>query len=153
MIEIQVAERADSASIPPEKDLSAWADLVLATCEQQGDVCIRLVDEAESRALNLQYRGKDAATNVLSFPAELVLPEEAGLAILGDIVLCTQVIEQQAAEQNKATAAHWAHMIIHGTLHLCGFDHIEAEDAEVMEAKEINMLSELGFDNPYITNE
>ena len=153
MIEIQIAEHAHNENIPKAKDLLAWAELALVRCEQVGDICIRVVDEEESRTLNLHYRGKDAATNVLSFPAELVLPEEAELAILGDIVLCAQVIAQQAAEQDKMIAAHWAHMVIHGTLHLCGFDHIEADDAEAMEAKEINLLSELGFGNPYIAHE
>lgn len=109
--------------------------------------CFRIVDEDEGRALNRQWRELDYATNVLSFPADL--PEDIGPAFLGDIVLCAPVIEREATEQGKRLADHWAHMIIHGVLHLRGFDHISADQARIMEDREIELLHKLGISDPY----
>jgi probable rRNA maturation factor len=108
---------------------------------------VRITDEAEIRELNATYRGKDYATNVLSFPFEA--PPGVDIPLLGDIVVCAAVVAREAAEQEKPLQAHWAHMVIHGTLHLLGYDHIEEADAEEMEGLEIRLLADLGYANPY----
>ena len=108
---------------------------------------IRITTAKEIQQLNKQYRDKDKATNVLSFPMQS--PEEAGVCLLGDIALCAAVINREAKQQVKADKAHWAHMVVHGMLHLQGFDHIRNEQAEEMEQLEIEILNQLGFDNPY----
>ena len=115
--------------------------------EQEYELTIRVVDEEESQSLNSQYRGKDNPTNVLSFPFEA--PAEIELDLLGDLVICAPVVGKEATEQSKEEIAHWAHMVIHGTLHLQGYDHIEDEEAEAMEALEVKILSALGFPDPY----
>lgn len=120
--------------------------------EQACDIGIRLVDNAESQSLNLHYRHKDKPTNVLSFPSEL--PEEILPMLdevpLGDLVICIPVVLQEAAEQHKTPEAHFAHMVVHGTLHLMGYDHeLGAQEAAEMEALEIQVLQQLGFGNPY----
>lgn len=117
--------------------------------EQAGneDMTIRVVDSNESQQLNHQYRGKDKPTNVLSFPSDL--PEEIGINLLGDLVICAPVVAEEAKQQSKPLLAHWAHMVIHGTLHLQGYDHIEDDQAEAMEALEIKLLQGLNFANPY----
>src|SRR5690606_12322097 len=103
--------------------------------------------DEESQALNLLYRGKDKPTNVLSFPCEL--PAGVDLPVLGDLVICQPVVNLEAAEQNKASEAHWAHMVIHGTLHLLGYDHEDDEEARVMESLETQLLTQLGYPRPY----
>lgn len=133
--------------LPDRGQFEQWASLALAARGGEAELSIRLVDEEESQTLNRDYRGKDKPTNVLSFPADL--PEELGLNLLGDLVICRQVVEREAAEQNKAPADHWAHMVIHGTLHLLGFDHIEDAQAEEMESLETALLGQLNIDNPY----
>ena len=110
---------------------------------------VRIVDEAESHALNLNYRGKDRPTNVLSFPFEC--PDEVELPLLGDLVICRQVVEREAQEQDKPLMAHWAHMVVHGSLHLLGYDHIEDDEAEEMESLETQIMTELGFADPYLS--
>jgi probable rRNA maturation factor len=120
--------------------------------DQPCDISIRLVDNAESQSLNLHYRHKDKPTNVLSFPSEL--PEEIlsmlDQAPLGDLVICVPVVLTEAAEQHKTPEAHFAHMVVHGTLHLMGYDHeLGTEEATEMEALEIQVLQQLGFTNPY----
>ena len=145
-LDLQIA--CDSApGLPSQAQFQCWAAAALTGRRQEAELSIRLVDEAESQSLNRDYRGKDKPTNVLSFPAEL--PAELELPLLGDLVVCRQVVEREAAEQNKAAHDHWAHMIIHGTLHLLGFDHIDDDDAERMETLEIVLLGQLGIDNPY----
>ena len=116
-----------------------------------GDITLRIVDEDEIRTLNRDYRDKDKPTNVLSFPFEMPegLPEDAMEPLLGDIILCAPVVRREAAEQNKTLQAHWAHMVTHGVLHLLGYDHIDDEDAQIMEAMEIRALNEQGFADPY----
>ena len=139
-LDLQIA--CDPApGLPSQAQLQSWAR------RNDAELSIRLVDEAESQTLNRDYRGKDKPTNVLSFPADL--PPELELPLLGDLVVCRQVVEREAEEQHKAPHDHWAHMIIHGTLHLLGFDHIDDGEAEVMEALEIALLGQLGIDNPY----
>jgi probable rRNA maturation factor len=108
---------------------------------------VRIVDEQESAELNEQYRHKKGATNILSFPVEI--PEGIDLNLLGDLVICAPVLEQEAQQQNKVLAHHWAHIIIHGVLHLLGYDHLDDEQAEDMENKEIALLQKLNIPNPY----
>ncbi|TCB35356.1 rRNA maturation RNase YbeY [Acinetobacter sp. ANC 4910] len=117
------------------------------------EIGIACVDNAESHKLNLEYRGKDKPTNVLSFPSDL--PDEMAQVLdsfpLGDLVICIPVVLLEAQEQNKAPLTHFTHMLVHGTLHLMGYDHETSEaDAEEMEALEIEILAKLGFDNPYL---
>lgn len=135
------------------KALTDWAEAALnAVSTKDGEasyeLTIRIVNEAESQALNHEYRGKDKPTNVLSFPFEV--PEHVELSLLGDLIICQQVVEREATEQGKTSQAHWAHMVIHGVLHLLGYDHIEDDEAEEMEAIEIDVLATLGFANPYL---
>lgn len=110
------------------------------------EIALRLVDEAESAALNGDYRDRHYATNVLSFPADLSLP---GLRVLGDLVICLPVVQREAAEQGKTEASHLAHITVHGTLHLLEFDHIGEDEAEIMEAAERRAMYALGYDDPY----
>ena len=140
-------------SLPTSKDFKTWiaTALEVAGFKKQCEIAIRLVDEAESHALNLQYRGKDKATNVLSFESEL--PSEVLDSLkrepLGDMVICVPVVLEEAQTQQKTATAHWAHLTIHGTLHLLGFDHIEDDEANEMEALEVLALQRLGYANPY----
>ncbi|QFU77033.1 rRNA maturation RNase YbeY [Halioglobus maricola] len=144
-IDIQ-RESADPA--PDEDDIRRWITAALAEQRQaDSEISVRLVEEAEMTALNQAWRGKTGSTNVLSFPSDL--PPELELPLLGDIVVCVQVVAREAREQNKPLDAHWAHMFIHGTLHLLGYDHIDDEEAEVMEALETEILSTLNYPCPY----
>ncbi|MGL4753403.1 MAG: rRNA maturation RNase YbeY [Aeromonadaceae bacterium] len=142
---------ADSAGLPAEADFQRWLDAAILPFQQEAEVTVRVVDSAESHELNLTYRGKDKPTNVLSFPFEC--PPGVELPLLGDLVICRQVVEQEAQEQNKPLLAHWAHMVVHGSLHLLGYDHIEDDEAEEMEALEIEFLAALGYANPYQDDE
>ncbi|ORU92370.1 MAG: rRNA maturation RNase YbeY [Cycloclasticus sp. symbiont of Poecilosclerida sp. N] len=148
-VDVQIA--SDCSSLPNSKQLNAWVEL--ATKQRNAvEVVIRLVDEAESAELNVAYRQKQGASNVLSFPYEAPpgLPKEVLTEdTLGDLVICAPVVLRQAMEQNKNLFAHWAHMVIHGCLHLQGYDHINADDAGVMEALEVKLLDSIGIDNPY----
>ncbi len=137
----------EAPGLPAEQDVERWLAAALEGERDEAEVTVRLVDEAESQALNRDYRGKDNPTNVLSFPFEP--PPGVALPLLGDLVICRQVVEREAAEQNKPLQAHWAHMVVHGCLHLLGFDHIKDDEAEAMEAREIAILAGLGMDNPY----
>lgn len=150
LLDLQLA--CDNVSLlPEEKDFISWIEKALPSDDEEYEITLRIVDEAESRALNHQYRNKDKPTNVLSF--EFEAPDNIDLPLLGDLVICRQVVEQEAIEQNKTLFHHWAHMCVHGTLHLRGYDHINAEDAEEMENLEINILSQLSISNPYLINE
>ena len=144
-IDLQVA--SESGSLPTKEQLSSWATAAVRDEREEAEISIRIVDAEEGQELNNQWRQKDYATNVLSFPSDL--PAELGLPLLGDLVICAPVVEREADEQQKTLTSHWAHMIIHGTLHLLGYDHIEDDEAEAMEALETRIMMELGFDNPY----
>ena len=144
-IDIQ-RESADPA--PEEEDIRRWITAALSEQRQaDSEISVRLVDEAEMADLNQAWRDKTGSTNVLSFPSDL--PPELELPLLGDIVVCVQVVAREAAEQNKPLEAHWAHMFVHGTLHLLGYDHIDDEEAEAMEALETKILSTLNYSCPY----
>lgn len=145
-IEVDVQKATDFQPLPGLRDFRLW---VTAALQAPGDaeLTIRLVDEAESRELNSRYRGKDAPTNVLSFPAEL--PPGIDIPLLGDIVICAPLVHQEAVAQGKPVQAHWAHLVIHGVLHLLGHDHQDEQEAGVMEALEADLLISLGYANPY----
>ncbi|PSJ45488.1 rRNA maturation RNase YbeY [Zobellella taiwanensis] len=145
-LDLQIA--CDEApGLPIEQDVEQWLAAALEGERDETEITVRLVDETESQALNRDYRGKDKPTNVLSFPFEA--PPGVELPLIGDLVICRQVVEREAAEQGKAPKAHWAHMVVHGCLHLLGFDHIKDDEAEIMESREIAILARLGIDNPY----
>ncbi|CAK9885738.1 MAG: Endoribonuclease YbeY [Candidatus Erwinia impunctatus] len=135
--------------LPEEREFALWLQAVIPQFQAESEVTIRIVDSAESQHLNHTYRGKVKPTNVLSFPFEA--PPGIELPLLGDLVICRQVVEQEALEQEKKLSAHWAHMVIHGSLHLLGYDHIEDDEAEEMEAIETEIMLALGYDDPYIS--
>ncbi|WPC04527.1 rRNA maturation RNase YbeY [Pseudomonas benzenivorans] len=145
-LDLQVASQAEQ--LPGEAQFRAWCELALRQRTADSELTIRLVDEAEGRELNSTYRHKDYATNVLSFPAE-VPDEMLDIPLLGDLVICAPVVAREAREQDKSLEAHWAHLVIHGCLHLLGYDHIEEAEAEEMEALERTLLAELGHPDPY----
>ncbi len=138
------------ADLPSNSDFNLWVKSALIQSGFNQECCeitIRVVDEAESQALNNEYRGKDKPTNVLSFPFEAPPPIESDL--LGDLVICHAVMAKEAKEQTKAVSDHWAHLVIHGVLHLLGFDHIEEDEAQVMEALEVKILALMNINDPY----
>jgi len=145
VMDIQCA--SDSKTLPSEAQLKSWATAALASLQPEAELSVRIVDLQESQQLNHQYRQKDKPTNVLSFPADL--PEELNLPLLGDLVICAPVVEKEALEQHKTLDAHWAHMTVHGILHLLGYDHIDDSDALTMESLETRILTTLGFPAPY----
>ena len=140
-------QNATTASVPAPALFQAWVDAALAGRRTDWELAIRLVDEPEGRTLNHDYRGRDGATNVLSFPVDL--PEGVDLPLLGDLVICAPVVAREAAEQGKSETAHWAHLTVHGVLHLLGFDHATSVEADVMEGEEQRVMAQLGFSDPY----
>lgn len=144
-IEIQTVLQA--SNLPDEQQIQGWVDAALQNHPSDTEIVVRIVDEQESAELNQQYRHKSGPTNILSFPVDL--PEGIELDLLGDLVICAPVLEKEAIEQQKILADHWAHIIIHGVLHLLGYDHIEDDEAELMESKEISILNTLKIANPY----
>jgi probable rRNA maturation factor len=148
MIQIDLQNDYDFPNVPDDNAFLEWVEAALQSSMDQLEQSIRLVDDAESQQLNAQYRGKDKPTNVLSFPAE---PSEyLGYQNLGDLVICVPVVEREAIEQNKPLLSHWAHMVIHGMLHLQGYDHLNDDQAHEMEQLEIEILAGLGHTNPYL---
>lgn len=142
-------QSASAEPVPDEDDIRHWIGCALSCAPERSDaeVSIRLVDEAEMTELNSNYRGQNGATNVLSFPTDL--PTDLQLPMLGDIVICAPVVRREADEQGKPLQAHWAHMTVHGTLHLLGYDHIEDAEAAIMEALETDILKQLEYPCPY----
>ncbi|AGB79125.1 MULTISPECIES: rRNA maturation RNase YbeY [Pseudocitrobacter] len=138
----------DNTGLPDESQFQTWLDAVIPQFQEESEVTIRLVDTAESHELNLTYRGMDKPTNVLSFPFEA--PPGMEMPLLGDLIICRQVVEREAKEQNVSLDSHWAHMVVHGSLHLLGYDHIEDEEAEEMEGIETEIMLALGYEDPYI---
>ncbi len=153
MAHVDVQLACDAQDVPDAERIREWVDLALAAANATGpdaEVSVRIVGIEEMKSLNDEYRDEDQATNVLSFPGgELAgLPAEAART-LGDIVLCAAVIRNEAAEQNKALADHWAHLLVHGTLHLLGHDHTSDDEAAAMESLEVRILTSIGIDDPY----
>lgn len=145
---------------PRARDIAEWAGTAIGRRAAGGEIGVRVVGSTESRRLNARYRGKDKPTNVLSFPPAPLPVRTAGLPstgdrrndearLLGDLVICAQVVRSEAREQKKPLAAHWAHLIVHGALHLVGYDHEREAEARRMERREIAVLRRLGFANPY----
>lgn len=151
LIDINVQTRA--TQLPDSKSIEQWAALAynaaLDAPASDAEVSLLLADDDVVRQLNAEYRGKDYATNVLSFPADIDAID--GIRHLGDIIICPAVVEREAAEQNKPLTAHWAHLVLHGMLHLQGYDHIDKQEAERMETLEIKLLAQLGYKNPYLS--
>lgn len=146
MLELDLQIAVEAPGLPGEEEFQRWVGAALGDREE-AQLTIRITDEAEIRELNRSYRHQDKPTNVLSFPFEA--PPGVDIPLLGDIIICAAVVAREAAEQGKPEKAHWAHMVIHGTLHLLGYDHIEEAEAEVMEGLEIALLTGLGYANPY----
>jgi probable rRNA maturation factor len=162
IIDLQIA--SDHAALPTLAQLEQWAQLALQSPKSEAEITIRVVDDAESHELNLQYRGKDKPTNVLSFAFEEPQFDDPELAAqmaaelgdvdyLGDLVINAQLVALEATQQLKSVEDHWAHLVIHGTLHLQGFDHIEEAEAQAMETLEAALLSTLNIPNPYVAKE
>ncbi|WP_318445782.1 rRNA maturation RNase YbeY [Photobacterium leiognathi] len=147
-LDLQYATESQDG-LPTEAEFQQWLDAAVTPFQADAEVTIRLVDEADSHELNLEYRGKNRPTNVLSFPFEA--PPGIELELLGDLIICRQVVEKEALEQNKPLKAHWAHMVVHGSLHLLGYDHIEDDEAEEMEGLETEIMQNMGFVDPYIS--
>ena len=145
-VDIQLA--SNGHGLPENDSFQTWAQAAWLG-DQDSEVTIRIVDSEESASLNTQYRNKTGATNVLSFPFEA--PAGITVPLAGDLIICAPIIDREAREQRKTPTAHWAHMVVHGMLHLQGHDHIEDDEAEAMEALEIRLLAQLGFGNPYDT--
>ncbi len=153
-VDLQVT--CDAPGVPAESEFVRWVALAAAGAGKElplaAEVSIQVVDESASQAINRQYRGKDASTNVLAFPAELEsLPglPPGSQTLLGDLVICAPVVAGEARAQGKAEADHWAHLVVHGFLHLLGFDHQTDSEALEMEGLEIRVLASGGLGNPY----
>ncbi len=147
MAQVLVQIACEQDRIPSEIEFTEWVNACIKNEKNDAEVSIRIVDEHESQSLNFEYRKKNKPTNVLSFPCDL--PDDVEYEFLGDIVICAPLVIQEAKDQQKLDIDHWAHLTIHGTLHLLGFDHIDDEQAEIMENLEIDILSQFGFSNPY----
>jgi len=148
-LQVDIAVASESDGLPDHEQIERWVGAALnAACTRaSAEVSVYLVDEVEGQALNHQYRHQNKPTNVLSFPADL--PAELDLPLLGDLVICAPVVEREAREQAKSAEAHWAHMLVHGTLHLLGYDHIDPNEAEAMESLETRILTQLNYPAPY----
>jgi probable rRNA maturation factor len=147
---VDIQRVSDAEGLPADDLFTQWAQAAWLG-DDDSEVTIRLVDADESAGLNGQYRNKTGPTNVLSFPFEA--PAGITVPLAGDLIICVPVVEKEAREQRKSPDQHWAHMVVHGMLHLQGYDHIEDDEAEVMEALEVRLLSRLGFSNPYDTED
>ncbi|NIY84441.1 rRNA maturation RNase YbeY [Vibrio hepatarius] len=146
-LDLQLAVENENG-LPSFEDVQRWLSNTVEKFQPQAEVTVRIVDEEESHQLNHEYRGKDKPTNVLSFPFEA--PPGIEIDLLGDLIICRQVVEREAKEQGKPLMAHWAHMVVHGSLHLLGYDHIEDDEAEEMESLETEIMQSMGFKDPYI---
>ena len=146
MLQLDLLDEVGPQSRPAEEELAGWAE---AAWLGAGDavVSLRIVNSKEIEALNSRYRGKNKATNVLSFPMDL--PSELGIPLLGDLVICAEVVAQEAVQQHKTPSEHWAHMVVHGMLHLQGYDHVDDEQAIEMERLEKRIMKAFGYADPY----
>ncbi len=153
-IDLQLASEA--TGLPHADDLQHWVEAALHDRQTSAELCIRIVDEPESQQLNNDYRGKDRPTNVLSFPFEAPTGIELHLLgdlPLGDLVICAPVVAAEAEQQGKPLRHHWAHMVVHGVLHLLGYDHISDQQADQMEPLEVQILAALNIADPYCTDD
>ncbi|OBX03896.1 metal-binding heat shock protein [Gallibacterium genomosp. 3] len=148
IVDLQIVSE-DQSNLPSLEKFIYWATQAVRPEQENVELTIRIVDEAESHHLNFTYRGKDRPTNVLSFPFEV--PEGIELPLLGDLVICRQVVEKEAAEQQISLEAHYAHLTVHGCLHLLGYDHIEDDEAEEMESLETEIMLGMGYQDPYLS--
>lgn len=155
MIDLDLQLAYEGQDIPTQAQFQLWVETTLSTFKEQAELSIRIVDNEESQALNHEYRGKDKPTNVLSFPFEIpselahLDADEIGY-LIGDLIICAPVVELEAQQQNKQLMHHWAHMVVHGCLHLLGYDHINDDEAEIMENLERDILSKLEISDPYL---
>lgn len=153
-LDVGVSYALPRLGLPAAVSFRKWIAAALDSRIREADLAVRLVGNKEGRALNRHYRGKDYATNVLSFPADIAdgvkMPRGVKMPLLGDLVLCAPVIAREAKEQKKPLAAHYAHLTVHGTLHLLGWDHEDAREAECMEQLEREILAGLGLPDPYL---
>lgn len=151
-VDLQVIDQR--FELPTAEQIQLWVDAALNSRRSDAELTIRIVDSVESQQLNRDYRDKDKPTNVLSFPFELPpgIPPQS-INLLGDLVICAEVVANESIQQDKPLIAHWAHMIVHGCLHLLGYDHINNKDAVEMESLEIEIMAQLGFNNPYSDDE
>ncbi len=145
LVDLQLATAA--SALPSLEQLTQWASLAAKDRFDGGEITIRLVDKEESQTLNRTYRNKDKPTNVLSFPFEV--PEGVEIDLLGDLVICVQIVAEEAELQHKKPLDHWAHLVIHGMLHLLGYDHIQDDEAHEMETLETLLLAQIGIGDPY----
>ncbi len=144
---IDVQHAVAATGVPADDTMRRAARLAMSVADQHGEMTLRIVDQQEMQALNARYRDKDAPTNVLSFAQGV--RDENDVLLMGDVVICADVVVREAAAQNKALQAHYLHMVVHGTLHLLGFDHTEDAQASVMEQLERDVLAQLGYNDPY----
>jgi probable rRNA maturation factor len=147
-VSVDLEDASGATGVPSAAQFQRWAEAAFAGRRDAAELSIRVVDEREGAEFNARYRGKDHATNVLSFPAEL--PTGVPLSTVGDLVICATVVAREAAEQGKPTEAHWAHLTVHGCLHLIGYDHEDDSQAAEMEPLETAILAGLGFPDPYL---
>ncbi|MCK5829743.1 MAG: rRNA maturation RNase YbeY [Methylococcales bacterium] len=145
VIDVQIVSQSEE--IPTQEQFQYWVDAILTNSSENSEIVIRIVDEPEMIQFNHKYRNKEEATNILSFPFEI--PDGVKSNFLGDLLICTPIIEKEALLQNKELDHHWSHMIVHGVLHLLGYDHIDNHEAEEMEALEIKILKKINIENPY----
>lgn len=150
MINLDIQHETKATLPVTDKALSIWVEAALKAHVKQAELTLRLVDKTEIQMLNLTYRKQDKPTNVLAFPANL--PEDISneYPLLGDVIVCPAILEEESKALNTDLNAHWAHIVIHGVLHLLGFDHIDENDARIMQKYEISVLKTLGFDTPYL---
>ncbi|WP_067519440.1 rRNA maturation RNase YbeY [Endozoicomonas ascidiicola] len=151
-VHVDIMINSASQRLPDQNHLEKWAAAAVTGCpkssqREEAEISLLIVDAEEGAELNRQWRGKEGPTNVLSFPSDL--PPELELPLLGDLIVCAPVVEKEAMEQKKSLDAHWAHMMVHGTLHLLGYDHIVDQEAEAMESLETDILRQLGYPDPY----
>ncbi len=145
-LKLSVVRAVRGGWLPARRELAGWATAALGRGAARRELAVLLAGRSRSRTLNARYRGRDQATNVLSFPASAAA---ARMGLLGELVICPAVLRAEARSQGKSPRAHWAHLVVHGVLHLAGYDHERPADAQRMERREIRVLRALGIGNPY----
>lgn len=148
-LKLALQNASTATGLPTRAQIKKWAEAALQADVGNAEITFRIVDAEEGQTLNRDYRGKDYATNVLTFTFDEDMPDIPGLPLLGDIVLCAPVVEREATEQGISLEAHYCHLVVHGVLHLQGYDHLEDDEAQAMEALETQIVTSLGYDDPY----